>query len=84
MNELINYDDPWTLMMDKMLNSQKGGGGELKYLDPMTIVVRVLDGQREGHLKEIFDFTRFDFAYMPREVKNQNYFYTPAQHRRLQ
>jgi hypothetical protein len=50
----------------------------------MTVMVRVLDGQREFHFKEIYDYPRFDFAYMPREGKSQNYFYNNAVHKRLE
>lgn len=39
----------------------------LKYMKYSSVVFRLLDGQREGHLSVPFDFRRMDYSYLPQE-----------------
>jgi hypothetical protein len=39
----------------------------LKYMKFSSVVFRLLDGQREGHLSIPFDFLRMDYSYLPQD-----------------
>jgi len=42
-----------------------------KYYDKMTVVVRLLDTQREGHYQNFFDVDRLNYKYLPQDKLSQ-------------
>lgn len=66
--------EPWKKMLDFVKRKDEYNNKKiLEYLEPASIVVRLLDGQREGHLKTSFDYKRMDYSYIP---KNKYYAYS--------
>ncbi|CAD8177252.1 unnamed protein product [Paramecium octaurelia] len=49
--------------IDEMTKQKKNA---LKYLDNMSIIVRLLDGHREGHFQTPFDHSRMIYSYLPK------------------
>ena len=68
--EMSTYEDQWNFVQN-MLSERK-----VSLLEPFTVIVRVLDGQREGHFSRRFDYSRFDYSFMPAESKNKNYLFS--------
>lgn len=68
--EMSTYEDQWNFIQNKLSNR------ELFLHEPFSIIIRILDGQREGHFARAYDYTRFDYSYMPAETKNKNYLYS--------
>eukprot|EP01016_Furgasonia_blochmanni_P046583 TRINITY_DN6736_c0_g1_i3.p1 TRINITY_DN6736_c0_g1~~TRINITY_DN6736_c0_g1_i3.p1 ORF type:complete len:384 (+),score=76.66 TRINITY_DN6736_c0_g1_i3:65-1153(+) len=62
LNEFIT-NDPWEYMIEK--TKAKSKLEKLEYLEPVNIIVRVLDAQREGHFNDPYDFNRINYKYLP-------------------
>lgn len=70
--EMATYEDQWNFVQNKISD------GELSYYEPFSVIVRLVDGQLEGHYQKIYDYTRFDYSYMPAETKNPDYLFTDS------
>jgi len=68
--EMSTYEDQWNFIQN-MISERK-----LSLAEPFSVIVRILDGQREGHFAKKYDYTRFDYSYMPAETKNKNYLFS--------
>mmetsp|Transcript_6219 Transcript_6219/g.7003 ORF Transcript_6219/g.7003 Transcript_6219/m.7003 type:complete len:220 (-) Transcript_6219:356-1015(-) len=70
-NELAETEeetlDPWEVVA-AVMDEKKSG---IKYLNNMTVVIRLLDGQREGHLNRLYHVNSFDYTYLPEEKLNK-------------
>jgi hypothetical protein len=62
LKEMYNYDDPWDYIAGK-LNSR-----EIELFEETSIIIRLLDSQREGHFSRPFDYERFNQFYMPKDL----------------
>jgi hypothetical protein len=69
-SEMATYEDQWNFLQNKIAER------ELQLHAPFSIIVRIWDGQREGHFQRIYDYHRFDYSYMPAETKDQNYLFS--------
>jgi len=61
----LPLNDPWPFIEENM----KGKKPLAKYWDYTSVIVRVLDGQREGHFSNPYDYERMNYQYLP--VKNR-------------
>jgi hypothetical protein len=68
--EMSTYDDQWNFIQN-MIDERR-----LKLKEPFSVLIRILDGQREGHFNKAYDYTRIDYSYMPAETKNKNYLFS--------
>ena len=68
--EMATYEDQWNYVQE-LINKR-----DLSYYEPFSVMVRLVDGQLEGHYQRIYDHTRFDYTYMPPETKNPNFLFT--------
>lgn len=57
--EMSTYEDQWNFVQDNLHS-------------PFSVIVRICDGQREGHYSRSYDYNRFDYSYMPAETKDPN------------
>jgi len=69
----ITHNEAWPYLMNLMSTKKSA----LSYLEPMTLVVRLLDGQREGHFRMPFDYTRLNYKYLP-QAKSTQYVYNSS------
>jgi len=74
----ISSQDAWPYLMNLM--SMKNS--PIQLLEPMSIIVRLLDGQREGHFSRRFDFERINYKYLP-SSKSHLYVYNSAVEEKL-
>ena len=56
--------DPWSLIM----NAVNKPGGPV-YLDPVSVIVRLVDTQRDGHFIVPLDVNRITYDYITEEIK---------------
>ena len=84
LKELKTSADPWKQMMNIMretdLETKKS---RLEYLSPASVIVRLIDGQREGHYNIPFDWRRLSHEYLPQN-KLFDYSYNEAVEENLQ
>ncbi|EGR29433.1 hypothetical protein IMG5_155830 [Ichthyophthirius multifiliis] len=64
---------PWDFLMEKVQQKRSG----FKFLEYTSIICRVLDSQREGHLQQRFDTNRMIYDYLPSQNK-MKYSYNEA------
>lgn len=78
LKELLNSKEPWNKMLEfSTRKAEYSNKRILEYLEPASVVVRLLDGQREGHLKTSFDYRRIDYGFIPKD-KYYAYSYNEA------
>ena len=78
LKELKAATDPWvkiTQIMDEIDRETKKP--RLQYLKPSSVIVRLIDGQREGHYSVPFDWRRISSKYVP-ENSQFEYAYNEA------
>lgn len=56
----IASTDPWEFMLS---SAQKPGG--ISFLNPVSVLLRIVDCQREGHFDSVLDLDRIDYSYIP-------------------
>lgn len=57
---------PWKCFMDFVHEiDYDTGKPTLEMLRPASAIVRLIDGQREGHFQIPFDWRRLDYSYLP-------------------
>mmetsp|Transcript_12126 Transcript_12126/g.11976 ORF Transcript_12126/g.11976 Transcript_12126/m.11976 type:complete len:113 (-) Transcript_12126:31-369(-) len=75
---MYTYEEPWNYVVQRLNERQ------ITLWDGVSIVIRLVDSQREGHFARPFDFERFSMVYMPeRLLERLNYAYTSATDARL-
>lgn len=78
LQELEHSKEPWKKMISFMEKRDNYTNKKiLELLEPASVVVRLLDGQREGHFKISFDHRRIDYSYLP-DDKYYSYSYNEA------
>jgi hypothetical protein len=60
--EDLKKQDAWVYLRDQIKAKR------LFYLEFMSVIVRLVDSQREGHFKKRFDCDRLDYRYLPVET----------------
>ena len=66
--------NPWERFLDHLkILDEDTEKPFLKYLKPANVIVRLIDGQREGHFQQPFDWRRMSTKYIP---QNQLYAYS--------
>ena len=68
--EMATYEDQWNFIQNKIAER------ELQLHEPFSIIIRICDGQREGHFSRRYDYNRLDYSFMPAETKNPNYLFS--------
>ena len=63
--------DPLEVIDDMFHNKTIKSNKRYKYYDKMTVVVRLLDTQREGHYQNFFDVDRLNYKYLPQDKLSQ-------------
>ena len=75
---MYNFDDPWAYLAQR-LNERV-----IQLWEGVSLIVRMLDSQREGHYSRPFDIERFNMVYIPEQItQKMNYAYTSATDARL-
>lgn len=54
---------PWQFLLNA---SQKPGGPH--FLEPVSVLLRIVDSQRDGHYSTALDLNRLDYSYIPPEL----------------
>jgi len=70
---MATYEDPWMFIEEQLKNSKS----PVKYLEGMSVIVRLVDSQREGHFLQPYDFTKFSYDYLPQKGA-EKYVYNSA------
>lgn len=74
LKELENAENIWEKMISMLKTKEKFSKKRmLSTLGTSSVIVRLLDGQRDGHFKTRFDYKRLSQEYLP---KNKLYQYT--------
>ena len=70
---MYDFDDPWAYLAQKLNERQ------LTLWEGVSLGIRLVDMQREGHFSVPFDYERFNLVYIPEQVlAKMNYAYTLA------
>ena len=65
LKELKTSKDPWKTMLGLVgKKSEFYNKNILEFLKPSSVVLRILDGHREGHYKKSFDYRRISYDYI--------------------
>ena len=67
---MSTYEDQWNFIQNMLSERQ------IALNEPFSLMIRILDGQREGHFSRLYDYNRFDYSFMPAETKNPNYLFS--------
>lgn len=70
----LSVNSPWEYLM-----SNVGRRGGLQLLEPMSIICRLVDTQRDGHFGMILDTHRMNYQFIDKQ-KMQKYAYNAASH----
>lgn len=66
--DLQHCDDPWRKLNTYLLRiDEYTKKPMLTYLSEASVLVRLIDGQREGHIRHRYDYRRIDHQYLPQE-----------------
>ena len=60
----LAISDPWNLLMNSV--SKPGGP---TYLDPVSVIVRLVDTQRDGHFIVPLDLNRISYDYISEDIR---------------
>ncbi|KAL4430115.1 hypothetical protein ABPG74_013562 [Tetrahymena malaccensis] len=71
--------DPWEIIKELTDNNKS----QTKYAEFTSIIVRIVDAQREGHFKNPYQVDLFDFRYLP-QPKLKQWAYTNTTTKELQ
>ncbi|CAD8204694.1 unnamed protein product [Paramecium pentaurelia] len=70
--EDIKKQDTWDYLRDQVTNNK------VFYLKNMSIIVRLVDAQREGHFNKRMDCDRLQYKYLPQGERIKQWSYNPA------
>lgn len=70
--EMSTYEDQWNFIQNLLSERQ------IALNEPFSAIIRIWDGQREGHFSRLYDYNRLDYSFMPLETKNPNFLFSPA------
>ena len=59
----ISSNPPWEYILKA---ATKAGGPQ--FLEPISVILRIVDSQREGHFSKAMDLNRIDYSYIPPQL----------------